>query len=556
MYNSVKQIIMLGLEKNAVEMQTPGVKSVMSTPSISVNGAVAAPTSVPSVTPQSADGTGTLFTQQPAVPPAAPPPAQATPAKAPPAQAPPAQAPPAQQQQPPNTANMNLTQDYTPLGADQTAAVMAGNMKPETFTAGISLLNQINLGEEVPPELLKQTQDAITANLDPQYVGAQVVKHKQGRGLDPARTKEIVADEARQRGVPPEQAEQDPNFMQMLGKKWEGMDDTQKIGLAVGIPMALIGLFSGAMGGNKWIAGILGLAGAAGVGHSMGAFDKLIPGWDKMQKGMKTLDTTMAEIEQMPEGDVKNYMISRAYQQAREQGGGSFSVASLMPTTSANRLSSAYGQIDHANMPSYDRSTPQGMYDEFEMAQKAYNQLKPGDTRDLVRNQMMTAANQQKDVQRLNSMMEAASQLKPSPEKDHFIRQIHAAANQGEAQRGYALMSQMEGTPAHQLAKDFGSLGEAPELDDSANLNMSLNVWESLPEGRAKDDYLKEINQRVRKDRGLGIAHGFDKYWGTVGRMFGYEDSPLNRLQSVNYAKYMAQKRQEEALAAKNKQPQ
>ena len=532
MYNSVKQIIMLGLEKNAVEMQTPGVKSVMSTPSISVNGAVAAPTSVPSVTPQSADGTGTRFTQQPAVPPAAPPPAQA----------------PAQQQQPPNTANMNLTQDYTPLGADQTAAVMAGNMKPETFTAGISLLNQINLGEEVPPELLKQTQDTVIGdlNLDPQEVGAQVVKHKQGRGLDPARTKEIVADEARQRGVPPEQAEQDPNFMQMLGKKWEGMDDTQKIGLAVGIPMALIGLFSGAMGGNKWIAGILGLAGAAGVGHSMGAFDKLIPGWDKMQKGMKTLDTTRAEIEQMPEGDAKNYMISRAYQQAREQGGGSFSVASLMPTPSANRLSSAYGQIDHANMPSYDRSTPQGMYDEFEMAQKAYNQLKPGDTRDLVRNQMMTAANQQKDVQRLNSMMEAASQLKPSPEKDHFIRQIHAAANQGAAQRGYALMSQMEGTTAHQLAQEVGSLGEAPELDGRANLAMSLNVWEKLPEGRAKDDYLKEINQRVSQNAGSGFMHGVERLGRGVSNMFGGPEGELNRLDRINA----------EDAAAKNKQTQ
>lgn len=347
----------------------------VSPPNTSVLGAnAAAPTSAPPVTPQSLGGAGTPITQQPAVPPAAPPPAQAPPAQAPPAQAPaqqqqpPAQVP-AQQQQPPNTANMNLTQDYTPLGADQTAAVMAGNMKPETFTAGISLLNQINLGEEVPPELLKQTQDTVIGdlNLDPQEVGAQVAKHEQGQGLDPARTEEIIADEARQQGVDPEQAKQNPNFMQMLGEKWEGMDDTQRIGLAVGIPMALIGLFSGAMGGNKWIAGALGLAGAAGVGHSMGLFDKLIPGMGKAQEGMQQLSTTMGGIDALEDGDAKNYVIRQAYNQAKEQGGGGFSALSLMPGTDANRLSSAYNQLPEAQELSE--------YDQLGLARGAYEQL-------------------------------------------------------------------------------------------------------------------------------------------------------------------------------------
>ena len=299
-----------------------------------------------------------------------------------PAQAP-AQQPvyPAEQQtsqpgtQPPNTAAMNLTQDYTPLGADQSVAVMAGNMKPETFTNAVSLLKQINLGEKVPPGVLQQTQDIVIGdlnlnNLNPQELGAQVANQEKGQGLDPARTKEIIADEARQRGMDPEQAEKHPGFMQMLGDKWEGMDDSQRIGLAVGIPMALIGLFSGAMGGNKWISGALGLAGAAGVGHSMGLFDKLIPGMGKAQEGMKQLSSSMEGLNAMPDGPEKDYLTRQIYSQAGERGGGGFTALSMVLGTDANSLSSAYNQLGEAQ-----EFSGAG---ELDMALRAHDQLPEG----------------------------------------------------------------------------------------------------------------------------------------------------------------------------------
>ena len=466
MYNSVKQIIMLGLEKHAAETPT-SVKSVVSTP-ISVNGAVAAPTSVPPATSQITGGTGTPITQQqqvippaqassqdlykglpvalppdssaarqaandrydaeqdafagtvfgsdpsmeapaqqqpainemqvgpdgtrvprgtpPAQPgrPAAPPqqPAQPGGPAAPPQQ--PAQpggpaAPPQQTAQPggpaaPPINEMQVGPDGTRVPREAANAEVISTLPPEAQTAATTALNDQANDKPVNPADAKKVQDSFPVNS--QRAGQKTRQLQETGGNPDGETVEKMTGEQEQLdGIQQGEGRQNPDFMQKLSDKWDGMDDTQKLGLMIGIPLALIGLFSGAMGGDKWLAGGLGLAGAAGVGHSMGVFDNMIPGIGKMQEGLKTLDEGWAGIQQMKDGPAKNYMIQQAHQKAQAQGGFGYDMLALRRGSSAHGLSNAHSQIPEGGVPSFDLKTSQGAYDQLGLAEDAYDQL-------------------------------------------------------------------------------------------------------------------------------------------------------------------------------------
>jgi len=338
----------------------------VSTPSISVNGAAAAaPTSAPPATSQISGGAGTPITP----------------------------APVANNNMP--VANANLSPNLSNIANKNVPPTRPGTQplypatqqtsqpgtQPLPNTLGESPLG--NYGKDVPPQLNNAVNNIYGGSgpqVDPQEQ-EQNIKTVQdyfqpdekdlGRAAaqkdnpTPETINNVADQAARASGIDPKN--KTPAFMKQVGDFWNGLDDTQKIGLGVGVPLALIGLFSGASGGNKWLAGALGLAGAAGVGHSMGLFDKIIPGMGEAQEGMKELSSAMEGINQMKDGPEKDFMTRQVYDQALERGGGGFSLMSMLPGTDANRLSSAYNQLEGSPI--------EGDLNRLDMSLRAHDQL-------------------------------------------------------------------------------------------------------------------------------------------------------------------------------------